>query len=48
MEQLLELLKSLKPGDYLFLAIDFLVVVLVIFLLLDQLKEEKKQKKKNI
>ena len=45
MEQLLELLKSLKPGDYLFLAIDFLVVVLVIFLVIRSIKRRKKAKK---
>lgn len=45
MEQLLELLKSLKPGDYLFLAIDFLVVVLVIFLVVRSIKRRKKAKK---
>ena len=45
MEKLLELLKSLKPGDYLFLVIDFLVVVLVIFLVVRSIKRRKKIKK---
>ena len=45
MEKLLELLKSLKPGDYLFLAIDFIVIVLVIFLIFRSIKRRKKIKK---
>lgn len=45
MEKLLELLRSLKPGDYLFLAIDFIVIVLVIVLVVRSIKRRKKIKK---
>ena len=44
MEKLLELLKSLKLGDYLFLAIDIIVIVLVIFFVIRSIKRRKKIK----
>lgn len=45
MNELLLTLSELKPGDYLFLVIDFLVVVLVIFFIVRSIKIRKKAKK---
>lgn len=45
MELLLERLKELKLGDYIFLALDFIVLLLVIILLIKKIKKNKKEKK---